>query len=640
MSFIIITVTFLAVYLASRYTPIGWIVCFVCELAAIALKHLKDELSVFKQNNVSGNVKYPGLRTMVILVFFALSLIALSADTYGSLQALTALLGGAVVLPPLPAFFEYSMAALFAATSAISGGIWLEGLTVLPEEAKIFESGTDQEQVKKFRRLVVAGFWLSVAAGVTYFTLRPFFLHNPESGTTHLLQVVVFLLLGFLLPLVASLCVYLVPLGLQTILALLARIGLLIVTILTEVCEYVVTHFGGSKPVTRTASTPPTSDATPADISGGIPAVSSHPILESEAIPMPVDVMACHFVGAESSRMVAPMARLGNLLGARKFIRAGGVIDLTNPWAASFGMGKNISIPYSEGIATLAGLQPGQEPYSVLLDRYEENLVQEFLPTKGHPSLSLFFWDCHVPACTLDILPRIKNRLGLTHTIAVALSVSPQDRTDSRVQAVLQKLVQLHTDGVITTNLVVDPSYGFAREHGVDKLREFVSQTFAALLVASSQSTANPSAIEVLQDMGRMSAFWAFSFSSADTALGTTPRRSFWLRWFSKKAVLGDLDDMLRVSQVIRQNVVSEHTAQAFDEPVSTTRPFYLVNMLPLRLDDVRFSQGAKQLSRDIRKEYPLARTVTVSANGLRLDDRIPAVFRVGTACLYPLSCL
>src|SRR6266436_6038998 len=111
MSFLIGSLVFVAVYFAATNNEhVGGLLAFVFGLLGKLFFHLEELLEPFKKQK--SDAKYPGLRFVLVLVMFVLAVIATSADVYGSLQALQALFGGGIVLPAMPVFFNYAMAAL------------------------------------------------------------------------------------------------------------------------------------------------------------------------------------------------------------------------------------------------------------------------------------------------------------------------------------------------------------------------------------------------------------------------------------------------------------------------------------------------------------------------------------------------
>ncbi len=627
MTFLIISIVFVVLYLAARYIkPLGGIIRFVVEVVSQPLSRIEENLEVFQQKPPSGDVKYPGLRTMVILVFLALSLVALSADTYGSLQALTALLGGSVGLPPLPSFFTYSMAALFVSTSAICGGIWLEGLEVLPEEVKIFSLPQDQKKAIQFRLLIGAGFWLSLAATFCYFTLRPFFLVNPNSGTTHALQVLVFVMLSLLVPIVATLSLYLIPVGLQTILVLVARIGLLIVTILRDVCAFLMSHFEDTRQVVNTSA------ASYSDAPFVPEIVPNDSLALPEQKDMEVSMSEVHAsmvsVGFDGTRFLVPIAESSVALGARNVIYSSGVVYRgSSPFRKAWGLGVDIT-PSHGGIAG-----SDCEAYKLLFERLEDNQVRVHKPLHSALSPFLYFLDSHLGFIAEDHLRNMSRRLPFS-VLAGVMLCSQADLQDAAVQKTISMLARLHTEKVMKTTFVLDPLSDFAITHGEKKLIEFSSRTCISLLLAH---THHPDNLPFTEILARLPAFVTVSFCSEKVEAGNAPARAFWLKWFTKKAVTGDADDMRVQALHATDEVLNNPACLGWSQPVDPNGLVFLVNNFPLRLDDERFTETVSLHTLAVHKKYPQAKLINVRGNGLPYVRESHPLFRVGVAALYPL---
>src|SRR2546421_11132311 len=115
------------VYFLGRVKPIGRFYAVLLIPPGKLFSALSDFLSPYGVKQKKSESKYPGLRTIVLLIALCFAVVALAADGYNTLQALAALWNDASFsLPSLPSFFTYSMGWLFLSLPALTGAIWLE----------------------------------------------------------------------------------------------------------------------------------------------------------------------------------------------------------------------------------------------------------------------------------------------------------------------------------------------------------------------------------------------------------------------------------------------------------------------------------------------------------------------------------
>ncbi len=240
---------FVVWYLAGYIPAVGGLYVFLFGFFGVPLNRLEQQLApVAHSKNES---KYPGLRTVMLIVALVLALLALVAETLNSLQALTALWGGIDTNIPLPPFVNLAMGALFLCVPALFGACWIEG-KVVPEDARIFPVTTD-----KFERFIFFSFVLSCVTCTAFYALRPYFLANPESNITHLLQIGVFILMGLLVPLVGVIALYILAVGLHAVLVLALTPIWFVVSVLAGLCEHIVSHFKEIERKRQEKKTPP-----------------------------------------------------------------------------------------------------------------------------------------------------------------------------------------------------------------------------------------------------------------------------------------------------------------------------------------------------------------------------------------------
>jgi hypothetical protein len=233
----------IVVYFVGLWSPVGRLLAFVCILIGKPLLRLESLLEVFKDKLMSSDSTHIGLRTVVVEVAGILASTVFGAETFNSFQALTSLYGNSVAnLPSLPAVLNYAMGALFLACPALLGVVWLEIIEAVPGETRMFSRIPDKYQ-GIFQALVKWGLILSCIDSVLYYALRPLFLANPDSGVVLLLQFVVFVILGLVLPLASILALFILSVSIQTLIALFLALLWLVVSSLTDMCDFLSRYF-------------------------------------------------------------------------------------------------------------------------------------------------------------------------------------------------------------------------------------------------------------------------------------------------------------------------------------------------------------------------------------------------------------
>lgn len=236
----IAALAFVVLYLAGRYIPpVGDMYAFVFGFAGKFSAGVESGL-VRLAYKVDEENEHPGLHTTVIIVTLSLALVALASGTWNTLQAIPTLFPDAsFTLPSVPAWFNFAMGGLFASINMLFGSLWLEGKDAIPKEARLFNVG-------KFRGFVLFSFILSCLASVAFYGLKVVFLVNPDSNLTHLLQLSTFLLLGILEPFIGVVCLYLLALGVLTLLRIPVTVVWWIAHLATDLFEFLSLVFSGS----------------------------------------------------------------------------------------------------------------------------------------------------------------------------------------------------------------------------------------------------------------------------------------------------------------------------------------------------------------------------------------------------------
>ena len=647
MPWLLIVVFVLVVYFLSFYVkPIGKALAFFCCLAGsvlVQVEHKSAECSAEAKQVFRSSPLPERLVLLAYLLYFTLAVLFLLGETYHTWLALPALFPTAS--PPTPPgwLFQLASSALFLTIPTTFGAVILEmiGVVDLHQEGLFPNVKTWQRfllGLYSFLFFVVSivvmyEFW-KYRAGYVDHAYRAAHQAQLSSMALYVIAGLGLLVAGgsFILfraltvggTAVISIAIWLVSFVWQ-LLSFAARVA-------AKFLERISVYFGAMSPYDEVTSASPQPHTTVTFDPVRLPSPTE---LESEA-SMPAAVVNVLFMGSSATSMVSPMSEKITEMLARFLFRTSAVINLADHRISSFDAGKNIGISHPDIETTLATAMSKEEAYATLFERVAGNTVEEFRPIKGIPSLSFLFIDPHCGAKALKVLPGLKNRLPL-HTIAIVTSVHPKERENRAVTAFFHELNTLHENGIVAASIVLDPLSPFARKRGEEKQGEFLSQTLTGLLLSSTHSKHNSSAMEVLEELG---GFVSLSFASNDTVLGQPA--GWFLRFFTKKAVTGDLDDMLRVARGESVNGISIHsvtdpTSRAIEYPIPLDRSCTWLTTVPLPLSDKRFSLFEKQHKREIKNIYPLARTIVVAGNGLRYDDRVSTVYRVSLACLYPL---
>ena len=231
--------TFVVLYLVGRVKPLDQVYMFFCGLLSVPLHDITDLLSVFKERQLAGDTKHPGLRTIILIIFLFFALTATMAASYNDLDAIPALFGGVNLnLPTLPPIFGYSMGFLYLSISVLFGGLYAE--KYIPEEARVF-TFQEVETEKKFTKFVSTSFWLSLVATVAFFADRAAYLN--DSPITPLLQFTTFILLAVLTPLLGFVSIYLIARGIQVILSLALTLVWFVSSVSSHCLEYTHKHY-------------------------------------------------------------------------------------------------------------------------------------------------------------------------------------------------------------------------------------------------------------------------------------------------------------------------------------------------------------------------------------------------------------
>jgi hypothetical protein len=239
---LLIAVILMILYFLGQNKHIGRMYAVVFVLVGKVLLRIEQWLTPFDTAHRTNGSKYPGLRTIILTIALVLAVSAFTAEAFNTIQALSTLFPDAnITMPVLPGFLNFSMGLLFLAIPALTGSIWLEGKKVLPEEAHIF--AVQDEYKEKFEKFVVSAFVLSIISSVAFYALKAVYLASSDSNGTHLLQIIVFILLGISMPLVGAIILYVLAVGLHAVLGLLLSIAWFLAAIGTDICHFLALIF-------------------------------------------------------------------------------------------------------------------------------------------------------------------------------------------------------------------------------------------------------------------------------------------------------------------------------------------------------------------------------------------------------------
>jgi uncharacterized membrane protein len=614
-------------WFAGRYVPpIGQFFGFVCTVPANLFTRLEHYLQAFQTK--ADSIR-PGLCTIVRSLLGSVASLACGSEVYGGIQAAGTLFAapGAplpdTTVPFLPSnLATVSLGVTFLCLAILAGFGYMEAEGYIPVQARVLEH-LDQQKTERLQHLMLWCLGLSLVATFFAFLERKMYQINSISPVTFVLQLVVFALLGILLPLLSMFAWFYITVAIEALVALLLGIVHFLVSLARDLFLYLARYFAGDMQQTGTKATTLPQEEQPA-----LPAQANVLVIssESEEIEMKTDAyVSTVYAGSDGIRMQKPMREKIAQLGATRFFRFQEPVDLLATRAG-----------------TLAGATSWQEAYEKLLHEVENKLVQVNDPLRGMPTLGLHFLDYRIGIPSLSYLHGLKDRLPLQTQVVITF-VSEHEMHEA-AQPFLRKLDTLCTNRVIEAYVLLDPTSQFALRHSAEKLREHAAQGFVSLICAHTHSPQNPHAIEVFQELRRFGQAASLSFATNDTITGETPKGSLltgFISLFSKKAVAGSVDDMLAIAsgahEGLTQKVLKQQECRAWDGKISASLPLFLHVNFPLRLDDRRFAIAASVNDRNVKDQFHLAHTAAVRGNGLRYDDRIPALFRVGVTCFFPL---
>jgi hypothetical protein len=215
-----------------------------------------DWLTAFRVPTVSAPGGRPGLAVIVRLIALVFAVLVMVSEAYSSLVAAPALFGTDLgpVRVPFPELAVPALAVLFFALCSLFGICGLEAAGCLPAEARLFE--VPPEGARVFRRFAFGSLGVSLIATALFYGERKFYLLNPTGDITTVLQILIFVMLGLLVPCAALVAVWMVAVGVQTVVSLVLGTVVFVATVVADVCELLARRFSATAPLTSRPGDP------------------------------------------------------------------------------------------------------------------------------------------------------------------------------------------------------------------------------------------------------------------------------------------------------------------------------------------------------------------------------------------------
>ncbi len=248
-------VLFAVVYFLSKIKPIGGFFATVTHVPGIVFRSIAGFLLPFGVQEKPTSSKYPGLRTIVLVIASIFAIVATVADGFLTNQALVALTDDTSLTFTLPAnlsWLNLSQGWLLLSIPAIAGMILLDTyFQVVPEEARIFRVPTDATAKKRFERFILLTFFLSLVTSIAFNALKPAYMQDTGSWETLVLRIVVFVVLGSMLPLCIALTVFIISLAIHSLFSLALRIVWFIALMFARILAFLARRFSPDEDVEK-----------------------------------------------------------------------------------------------------------------------------------------------------------------------------------------------------------------------------------------------------------------------------------------------------------------------------------------------------------------------------------------------------
>ncbi|MFL5629043.1 MAG: hypothetical protein ACJ788_25970 [Ktedonobacteraceae bacterium] len=641
--FFVLLIVVVVYFLGLLIKPLGNMYGFFFSLLGIAGRSLKEMIGVLNTQEL-----------IPMLVFLMLGILVIGADCYGALLSLSIIYPEASgSLPDLGQFFSIASSSQFIAPAFLMGAIILEMEGYTHSAARLFSVG---QYKRGFRLFVYSTLVLALLLGTSFYLARGVYLYlqnstnDPSSmstadptGIMHLLSgvyplliVLVLTLIGLLTLLSAPIAGYCLVVGLQTVQRVVCSLASAIVSLGVEEVTYCQWFFSRSG-LPSSQEKEITGNEFPQDtqrMQAGVASLPASNKKENEVSVMTEQLVCLTLNGLFGSRLLSPLVTALDRGNARKFIRSCGRVDLLSRKGVPEGLGIDVSC--TERFEELASINWLVDAFKKHFDSMGNNIVQAHGSVADFPSLHVHVIDCRIGACALQMLRDNKRRLPL-HTQVVVTAVSQDHLRRTDVQAFLKELATLNQEDIVATTIILDPNSPVACSLGEVKFYEYVARLLVDLIVAHTHSGYNLSALEVFHQLSRLSPFVSVAVATAPVSSGTTKKRWFWLRRFSDKAVIGNLEDILSQAKQVTKDVFEQAEKRACNHSLSRNTPCYLLFDTPISLADKRFRAFEGRNNQHVKQDFPNAHTLTISGSPVSpLSSCSP--FLVGVACIYPVT--
>lgn len=372
--------------------------------------------------------------------------------------------------------------------------------------------------------------------------------------------------------------------------------------------------------------------------------IQTFPVLTPEKLEEKMtkpDNASIVFIGSYGSRLRPFVVGKIEELKAKESILTSGYLDIAMNHIPTHIPGiVDISLPFSERIAsTLHGKNEG-ETYQTAMNRLGDRLVEIHLPTRAHPSVLNFVIDCRLLVYAVEMLESVKQRLPL-HSLVVHTSVSDLDLANITVHTGLVDCQSLHAEDVIELVFVTSPRSSFAASYGEETQLKCTAQALVSSILSHRHNYSNRSFTNILQELHSLSPFATMSFASAPFALGSVPNRLKWIPGMGKSAGAhsGDFSDMIMQARTVVTRALTDPDTRAFDAEVHAEYPCTVQLNAPIQLNDPRFNEFSRSLALWTGTNFPFVSSISsVRGNGIALPYHLGGRFLVQATALYPLQ--
>ncbi len=675
----IIALVLLVLYLVARRIPVfGDSLAFLCVFAArvlVTLQGMFERAGNYSYEVFERSLCYPagvardawhGVLVISRNIILAVSSIILTADIYNMLQRLPLLFGGAGAVD-LPGSFAIPSSLLFVCMTALYGAVVLECVDLLPYGAGLFPRM--REKVKKWLGIFCAiGLGLSLLFAVLFWVTSGYYI-SVDPSTPAWLSIPALAIVGIILTGASVLALWGLVIGLTGLCSVvfwLLSFGFSsvagFVSLVPELLNVLSMFFTSGRRSVRVELgghdrvNPPASPFSPSQLAlpgqkttALLPETSSADDAErEEVVPIQTTVTevpmtnpenaSIVLVGSFGTKMRPHFEQKIKELQATGSFRSMYYLDLsvTHVQTGIGGM-VDLSPTYAERKAVLLHEETEDQAYRKLFRMFDDKLVETHIDAKAYPDSLIFVIDPLQLVDCVEMLESISRRLSL-HSLVVVTELDEYDLQNKTVQVGVSDMQSLVAEDFIETVLVSSQHSPFAAQYGIDTQHTFLAHTVIGLVLSQKHSLKNPSFVNVLHNLHSLSPFTAVSFASEGVALGSMPKRYWWLPLAPGSAGSGNYGDILAQTRTAIDRCVTEDDTRTFSSQVSLDAGCVILNSEPIRLDDERFALSVRDNALFVGKHYPYATSITVRGNGTPYPNHLGSRFLVQSSCLYPFQ--